>query len=203
LEDVFAGQFIIEYVGEVISNEECQRRMEKHQNDKKFYYLTVDGQECIDARMKGNLARFINHSCNPNCVTQKWLVFGEIRVGLFADKDIKAGTELTFDYKFERFGVKKQKCYCGEENCRGYLGEKPKQIKKEKKKQEVRKVIEIAPLDKRNIIIDPQISINELLQTTKRIKKEEEEEKEEIKKEERSEKKNEKELGRNKKQKKN
>lgn len=56
-------------------------------------------------------------------------VQGEIRVGIFALIDIKAGTELTFDYQFERFGSKKQTCHCGEYNCRGFLGAKPKQIK--------------------------------------------------------------------------
>lgn len=54
-------------------------------------------------------------------------VLGEIRIGIFAIRDIKYEEELTFDYQFERFGGKKQKCYCGEDNCRGYLGAKPKQ----------------------------------------------------------------------------
>lgn len=50
---------------------------------------------------------------------------GEKRVGIFAIRDIKAGEEVTFDYQFKRMGGKHQKCYCGEKNCRGYLGEKP------------------------------------------------------------------------------
>lgn len=49
--------------------------MKKIENDNKFYFLTLDSSECIDARRKGNLARFINHSCNPNCKTEKWLFF--------------------------------------------------------------------------------------------------------------------------------
>lgn len=57
---------------------------------------------------------------------------GETRVGIFATENIKAGSELTFDYQFERFGVKKQQCFCGESNCRGFLGEKPKQLKRGK-----------------------------------------------------------------------
>jgi len=52
------------------------------------------------------LGRFINHSCDPNCETQKWLVHGELAIGLFATKDIPANTELTFDYNFERYGDK-------------------------------------------------------------------------------------------------
>lgn len=128
--DLKAGDFIIEYVGEVISNDLCLERMKDMEDDGKFYYLTLDQIECIDARKMGNMARFINHSCSPNCQTQKWSVTGENRVGIFALKDIKAFTELTFDYQFERFGAKKQVCYCGEDNCRGYLGEKPKQMAK-------------------------------------------------------------------------
>ena len=46
----------------------------------------------------------MNHSCNPNCVLEKWIVDGGVRVGLFAKVDIPAGEELTFDYKFERYG---------------------------------------------------------------------------------------------------
>ena len=51
-----------------------------------------------------------------------------MRVGIFAMRDIKKGTELTFDYQFERIGQKKQKCHCGEPNCRGYLGDKKKKL---------------------------------------------------------------------------
>lgn len=46
----------------------------------------------------------MNHSCNPNCVLQKWVVGNRMRMGIFALKDISAGTELTFDYNFEVYG---------------------------------------------------------------------------------------------------
>ncbi len=55
---------------------------------------------------QGALGRFINHSCEPNCETQKWVVRGELAIGLFALRDIAAGEELTFDYNFERYGDK-------------------------------------------------------------------------------------------------
>lgn len=72
LEKIHKGDFIIEYVGEVIDADELEIRMRKYKNDRHFYFLTLVGSECIDASRKGNWARFINHSCNPNCVTQKW-----------------------------------------------------------------------------------------------------------------------------------
>jgi SET domain-containing protein len=60
--------------------------------------MSMDNNEVIDPTFYGNIARFINHSCEPNCQTQKWNVLGEIMVGIFALKDIKENEELTFDY---------------------------------------------------------------------------------------------------------
>ncbi len=62
--------------------------------------------EMTGCAAQGALGRFINHSCDPNCETQKWVVQGELAIGLFASKPIRAGTELTFDYNFERYGDK-------------------------------------------------------------------------------------------------
>ena len=59
---------------------------------------------------QGALGRFINHSCHPNCETQKWVVHGELAIGLFAIYDVQAGEELTFDYNFERYGDKVWSC---------------------------------------------------------------------------------------------
>jgi hypothetical protein len=72
--------------------------------------------------LQGNHARFINHSCDPNCETQKWMVRGELAIGLFALKDIAAQEELTFDYNFERYGDKPMRCYCGTKKCRKFIG---------------------------------------------------------------------------------
>ena len=70
----------------------------------------------------------MNHSCDPNCETQKWTVDGDTKVGLFALKEITAATELTFNYQFETMGEVKQKCLCGAQNCSGFIGEKPARI---------------------------------------------------------------------------
>lgn len=61
----------------------------------------------IDARAKGNIARLLNSSCDPNCEAQKWhdAANGEIRVGIFALRDIHPGEELTYDYQFQHFGL--------------------------------------------------------------------------------------------------
>ncbi|KAI8967227.1 hypothetical protein BDF20DRAFT_840312 [Mycotypha africana] len=124
LTDLPANAFIMEYIGEVITNSEFIKRTKEYEADglKHYYFMTLKTDEIIDATKKGCLARFINHSCNPNCVTQKWVVGKNMRIGIFTRRPIKAGSELTFDYKFERYGAVAQKCYCEEPNCKGYIG---------------------------------------------------------------------------------
>ncbi|XP_054168749.1 histone-lysine N-methyltransferase NSD2-like [Oppia nitens] len=128
LEDIKKGQFVIEYVGELIDEDECERRLKEMatNNESNFYFLTIDKDNIIDAGPKGNLARFMNHSCQPNCETQKWMVNGATRVGLFAVCDISAGTELTFNYNLDCRGNEKTKCVCGSANCSGFIGVRPK-----------------------------------------------------------------------------
>ena len=65
----------------------------------------------------------MNHSCNPNCETRKWIVNGKLCIGLFARMNIPAQTELTFNYRCERFGETVQRCLCGEPNCSGFIGQ--------------------------------------------------------------------------------
>lgn len=68
--------------------------------------LSIHPSSSLPLPGQGHLGRFINHSCDPNCETQKWLVHGELAIGLFAVRDVDAGEELTFDYNFERYGDK-------------------------------------------------------------------------------------------------
>ncbi|KAG1331164.1 hypothetical protein COCNU_02G011320 [Cocos nucifera] len=128
LEDVSQGKFLIEYVGEVLdlASYEARQRYYASRGQKHFYFMTLNGGEVIDACAKGNLGRFINHSCNPNCRTEKWMVNGEVCIGLFAIRDIKKGEEVTFDYNYVRvFGAAAKKCVCGAPECRGYIGGDP------------------------------------------------------------------------------
>nr|AEL16989.1 ASH1-like protein [Phaseolus vulgaris] len=125
-EDLKAGQFVIEYCGEVISWKEAKRRSQAYENQglKDAFIICLNASESIDATRKGSLARFINHSCRPNCETRKWNVLGEIRVGIFAKHDVPIGTELAYDYNFEWFGGAKVRCLCGALKCSGFLGAK-------------------------------------------------------------------------------
>uniref|UniRef100_A0A672S5C7 Histone-lysine N-methyltransferase NSD2-like n=1 Tax=Sinocyclocheilus grahami TaxID=75366 RepID=A0A672S5C7_SINGR len=148
LRDIKKGEFVNEYVGELIDEEECIARIKYAQenNITHFYMLTIDKDRIIDAGPKGNYSRFMNHSCQPNCETQKWTVNGDTRVGLFAVCDIPSGTELTFNYNLDCLGNEKTVCRCGAPNCSGFLGDRPKnghtsepKAKHQKKKPKRRK----------------------------------------------------------------
>ncbi|XP_040052367.2 histone-lysine N-methyltransferase NSD3 isoform X2 [Gasterosteus aculeatus] len=121
------GDFVTEYVGEVIDAEECQQRIKRaHENHvADFYMLTLTKDRVIDAGPKGNSSRFMNHSCRPNCETQKWTVNGDVRIGLFTLCDVEAGTELTFNYNLHCVGNRRSSCHCGSDNCSGFLGVQP------------------------------------------------------------------------------
>lgn len=95
--------------------------------------MLFDQNMIIDAT-RGSIARFVNHSCEPNCRMEKWTVGGKPRMALFAgDKSIMTGDELTYDYNFDPFSQKNvQECRCGSSKCRGILGPKPKDERKAK-----------------------------------------------------------------------
>ncbi|KAK1969193.1 SET domain-containing protein [Colletotrichum sublineola] len=128
------NQIIMEYTGEIITDEECSERMENKYKDNKCYYLMSFDQNMIIDATKGSIARFVNHSCAPNCRMIKWIVSGQPRMALFAgDKPIMTGEELTYDYNFSPFSDENvQKCLCGAPNCRGILGPKPQEVKQPK-----------------------------------------------------------------------
>ncbi|XP_046961322.1 probable histone-lysine N-methyltransferase CG1716 [Vanessa cardui] len=125
--DISAGEFLMEYVGEVLDYEQFYKRAQTYseENNLHHYFMSLKGDTVIDATLKGNISRFINHSCEPNAETQKWTVNGELRIGFFSKRDIPAGEEITFDYQFQRFGKVAQRCYCGADNCRGWIGAEP------------------------------------------------------------------------------
>jgi len=118
------GKRIIEYTGERITPEEENLRYDDETMEKHHTFLfAVDEYTTIDAGVNGNEARFINHSCDPNCesVDEDGYIFIE------AMKNIKKGEELTYDYAYENDEPVTQKlldrypCYCGASKCRGTI----------------------------------------------------------------------------------
>uniref|UniRef100_A0A8C2HJG7 [histone H3]-lysine(36) N-trimethyltransferase n=1 Tax=Cyprinus carpio TaxID=7962 RepID=A0A8C2HJG7_CYPCA len=122
--DLQPNTFVLEYCGEVLDHREFKARVKEYARNKNihYYFMALKNNEIIDATLKGNCSRFMNHSCEPNCETQKWTVNGQLRVGFFTTKAVTAGTELTFDYQFQRYGKEAQKCFCGAPSCRGLIG---------------------------------------------------------------------------------
>lgn len=101
-----AGVFIMEYVGEVLNSKQFEKRASDYskQMNAHYYFMALSSDCVIDATKKGNISRFINHSCDPNAETQKWTVNGELRIGFFSKKPIMQDEEITFDYQFQRYG---------------------------------------------------------------------------------------------------
>ncbi|KAK3311480.1 uncharacterized protein B0T15DRAFT_385695 [Chaetomium strumarium] len=137
------NQIIMEYTGEIITEEECERRMNEVYKDNECYYLMSFDQNMIIDATTGSIARFVNHSCSPNCRMIKWIVSGQPRMALFAgDRPIMTGEELTYDYNFDPFSAKNvQKCLCGSPNCRGVLGPKSKEVRQPKSPKEDNKAV--------------------------------------------------------------
>jgi SET domain-containing protein len=121
---IAAGESIIEYTGERIDWPEALRR---HPHDPKdphhtFYFSLEDGH-VIDAKHGGNAARWINHSCAPNCEADE----EDGRVHIKALRDLQPGEELFYDYGLvidERYTPKLKReyaCRCGAPDCRGTM----------------------------------------------------------------------------------
>lgn len=119
--NIDAGEMVIEYAGEVIRASLTDKR-EKYYEGKGIgcYMFRIDDDEVVDATMHGSAARFINHSCEPNCFSKVILVEGKKHIVIFAMRPIKRGEELTYDYKFPIEEVKIP-CHCGSRRCRKYL----------------------------------------------------------------------------------
>ncbi|KAJ5888938.1 hypothetical protein N7495_008979 [Penicillium taxi] len=122
--DLEPHQLIYEYVGEVLGEKEFRRRMRQYDDAgiKHFYFMSLSKGEFVDATKKGNLGRFCNHSCNPNCYVDKWVIGEKLRMGIFTERAVQAGEELVFNYNVDRYGADPQPCYCGERNCSGFIG---------------------------------------------------------------------------------
>ncbi len=118
------GTRIIEYLGERISQDEADRRYDDTAVGRPHILLfSVDADTAIDAGVGGNEARYINHSCEPNCRSST----RGGRVHIWSLRPIAAGEELTYDYNLTREGISDEDaytrygCHCGSPSCRGTM----------------------------------------------------------------------------------
>nr|XP_023021602.1 probable histone-lysine N-methyltransferase set-23 [Leptinotarsa decemlineata] len=134
LRNLKAGNFVCEYAGEIITENEAKKRFEVYKELKKVNYIfcinetygTRKQKTFIDPTVYGNIGRYINHSCNPNC---KLVVIRENdmlpTLGIFANRDINENTELTYTYgdSNDNHETEEQRkpCYCNSTNCNKFL----------------------------------------------------------------------------------
>ena len=107
------GARILEYLGEKIDKPESLRRCEANNE----FIFALNAQQDLDGNVEWNPARFINHSCAPNCDA----VCEDERIWIVAHRDIRAGEELTFNYGFDLEDYKEHPCRCGSPHCVGFI----------------------------------------------------------------------------------
>jgi SET domain-containing protein len=127
LRRITKGVRIIEYKGKLITDKEADRRYSRmHENSPHTMLFSLDGGLVIDATRRGNSARWINHSCAPNCEIEE----EGHQIFIDARRDIQPGEELTYDYnlqigeKHTKTAKREHACFCRARRCRGtMLGE--------------------------------------------------------------------------------
>ncbi len=117
------GDMVIEYVGELIRRELTDAREAAYNARGIGCYMFGIARSplVIDATMAGSQARFVNHSCEPNCVSRLTSIDGVPHIIIYAKRDIRPGEELTYDYKFARDDSDRVPCSCGAPACTGWM----------------------------------------------------------------------------------
>lgn len=120
------GTLVAEYRGEIISEDELERRADLRSREEAdgsatTYFFAIGDGFFIDAAnvTEGNPARYINHSCEENCET-RWNALTR-KMEIFSLQTIRKGEEITFDYGFELAGFFEHPCRCGSRNCCGFI----------------------------------------------------------------------------------
>eukprot|EP01091_Cochliopodium_minus_P010444 TRINITY_DN2762_c0_g1_i4.p1 TRINITY_DN2762_c0_g1~~TRINITY_DN2762_c0_g1_i4.p1 ORF type:complete len:585 (-),score=165.39 TRINITY_DN2762_c0_g1_i4:15-1625(-) len=133
LVDIQKGEFVCQYIGEVITSDEANNR-KQYDKEKLSYLFDLAGGEnyTIDAKMKGNVSRFINHSCDANLSIYEAFIDNLNEnlplLCMFANRDFDAGTELTINYNYDTINIPKKifndttiECKCRSFNCKKIL----------------------------------------------------------------------------------
>ncbi|KAG8012210.1 Histone-lysine N-methyltransferase SETD1B-A [Nibea albiflora] len=122
MEPIAADEMVIEYVGQIIRQVIADTREQRYEEEGigSSYMFRVDQDTIIDATKCGNLARFINHSCNPNCYAKIITVESQKKIVIYSRQPISINEEITYDYKFP-IEETKIPCLCGADGCRGSL----------------------------------------------------------------------------------
>src|SRR5216110_3273153 len=125
------GTRILEYKGERISNREADRRYDDTRMKRHHTFLfNLDKKTVVDGAISagGGDASYINHSCDPNCEA---IITGK-KIFIHAKRGIPSGSELAYDYQYERTGANDDElekfyfCRCGSPNCRGTIMKPPR-----------------------------------------------------------------------------
>jgi hypothetical protein len=130
------GKRITEYLGEPITHEEADRRYDDNNGRHHTFLFILDDKTVLDARHEGNDARYINHSCDPNCES----VIEDGHIWIEALRAIPKETELTYDYQFEwqdeyePEDIRYYACRCGSAKCRGTIIKVPAYLRPTVKK---------------------------------------------------------------------
>ena len=122
--DIPKNSKVIEYVGEKVTKKESDRRfeqtLEKSEKDNskgEVYLFELDDEYDIDGDISWNTAKWINHSCEPNCETE---IEGD-KIWIVSTKDIKKGEEICYNYGFGWEEHEDYPCKCGTSKCVGYI----------------------------------------------------------------------------------
>lgn len=121
--DIPAGEMIVEYVGEIIRPVLSDIREAQYlEKGIGCYMFQIEPGLIVDATMRGNAARYINHSCEPNCYSKTITIESDRKVVvIFAKRHIQRGEELSYDYQFPPDEADRVKCGCGTERCKGWM----------------------------------------------------------------------------------
>ncbi|XP_069047073.1 histone-lysine N-methyltransferase 2C isoform X5 [Lepisosteus oculatus] len=121
--DIEKYTMVIEYIGTIIRNEVANRKEKLYESQNRGVYMfRIDSEHVIDATLTGGPARYINHSCAPNCIAEVVTFERGHKIIISSNRRIQKGEELCYDYKFDfEDDQHKIPCHCGAVNCRKWM----------------------------------------------------------------------------------